>query len=352
MTSRGLGLLLTIFLICALPNIVAANLEVHFINVGQGDSILIQHQNKNVLIDGGDRFDWVADILIAYLNEQEVEILNAIVATHPHADHIGGLPAVIDNFEVKAIYDSGKIHTTRTYENYLQLILEMDIPFYTPRRGQTISIGDLEFFVLHPEDDLARYSLNNASIVLHLEYGEVSFLFTADAEREAEQEIIASGFDITSTILKVGHHGSHTSSTSAFLDLVSPEVAVIMCGEANPFGHPHRETLLALELREIDIFCTAWHGTVVIVTDGISYQIKTEQEYATIETEKININNASSEMLQTLPGIGPTLAERIILYREEYGLFQYIEEIMKVSGIAQGRFEQIKELITVGDNLN
>ncbi len=330
-------------------------LKVHFIDVGQGSSILLQSpQGKNILIDGGDRWNWVSEKLVEYLGDQEVETVHAIISTHPHADHIGGLPAVINNFTVEKIYDSGRVHTTQTYENYLELILEKEIPYYTPRRGDIIELGDLSFDVLHPADDVEDYSLNNASIVLRLEYGEISFLFTGDAEERAEKEIVETFDNIASDILKVGHHGSKTSSNDFFLDAVEPEISIIQLGEDNRYGHPHEEVIERLILREIDIYRNDLHGNVVIFTDGENYQVEVESEAdprAPPEEKLININTASVSNLQELQGIGPSLAERIIEYRKDQGPFKIIEEIKNVSGIGEGTFNNIKDDITVGNNM-
>ncbi len=327
-------------------------LIVHFIDVGQGDAILIQNKknNKNMLIDGGDRYNRVAEKLTSYLEEQEIDTIHAVVSTHPHADHIGGLTSVIKNFAVERIYDSGRVHTTQTYENYLILINEKDIPFYTPRRGDEIKLGDLIFEVLHPEGNVEDYSLNNASIVLRLDYKQVSFLFTGDVEYEAEIEILATDKELQSQILKVGHHGSRTSTNEEFLKEIIPEIAVIQAGEDNRYGHPHTEVLDLLDEYGVEIFSNNVHGDVVIKTDGITYQVETDREGdPRAPPVKININTADSNQLQQLTGIGPVTAGNIIEYREENDGFQYLEEIKEVTGIGEGTFENIKDKITVSD---
>ncbi len=327
----------------------AEKLFVHFIDVGQGDAILIESQEAFVLIDGGDRWNSVGETLVSYLEDQEVSTLDAIFSTHPHADHIGGLPAVMKNFNVQKIYDSGRVHTTQTYENYLELIYELEIPYATPRRGDEITIGDLDFLVLHPGENVEEYSINNASIVLRLEYGEVSFLFTGDAEKEAEREMIESGLPLETTILKVGHHGSRTSTNPFFLEEVSPEVGVVQVGEDNRFGHPHPEVKEGLAEEGTEIFRNDLHGNIVIKTDGEEYWVEKETERAK-ETEKedlININESSPAELKDLPGIGEVLAERIVEYREIHGSFSSYEEIKKVRGIGPGTLERIKDFIVL-----
>lgn len=254
-------------------------ITVHFIDVRKGDAILIQSQEATILIDGGNRWDWVVEKFISYLSGQGVKTIDAIVSTHPHTDHIGGLLAVIKKFQVKAVYDSGKdFHTSKTFEDYLLLIDEKDIPYYTPRRGETLNIGDLELLVLHPVDDVEQYSLNNASIVLRLEYGNISFLFTGDAKRRVEQEILHSGLPIKSTVLKVGHHGCRSSSSGAFLNQVNPEVAVIQVWKAFRFFLPHPKVLGALKSRGIKVYRNDIHGTVVISTDGNQYWVEVERK--------------------------------------------------------------------------
>ncbi len=324
-------------------------LRIHFIDVGQGDAVLIQNlkDNKNMLIDGGDRWNRVADKLVSYLQDQDVKTVNTIVSTHPHADHIGGLPAVINNFDVEMIYDSGRVHTTKTYENYLNLIDKKNIPFQTPRRGEEIELGNLVFEVRHPADEVSDYSLNNASIVMRLEYHDVSFIFTGDIEYEAEMEILETDQSLAADVLKVSHHGSRTSTDEAFLQEVNPDIAVIQVGEDNRYGHPHNEILDRLEEYEIEIYRNDIHGDIVVSTDGkkILSQVQNEGDPRAPpedDKEKININTADSDELQELWGVGTATAENIIEYRNEYGVFSYFEEIKEVRGIGDSTFENIK----------
>ena len=351
---------------------VSADLIVHFIDVGQGDAILLQHQEGDtVLIDGGDRFASIEEKLISYLTEAGVERFDAIIATHPHADHIGGLPAVMENFPVDAIYDSGRVHTSQTYENYLMLIDEKDIPFKTPRRGDKIELDNLTFDIVHPGENVEEYSLNDASITAHLQYGQISFIFTGDIEESAEREIVETGIDIKSTVLKVAHHGSRTSTNDYFLEAVNPEVAIIQVGEDNRFGHPAPEVINRLQENNIDIYRNDLNGDIVINTDGETYTIETassaqeevekedlteskESEEITPDTDEIeadndllNINQASKSQLETLWGVGPATADNIIEYREENDGFQTIEEIKEVDGIDENKFNRWSEQITI-----
>ena len=212
-------------------------LAVHFIDVGQGDSILVQTPGgKVVLIDGGKRS--AGQVVVSYLKKAGITSIDAIVATHAHEDHIGGLIAVLNEFPVGKVYDSGKVHTTKTFEDYLTLIDQKNIEFIEARAGMTIPVENgIQFTVLHPAANDIGMVLNNASVVTRLQYGQVSFLFTGDAEAEAEQRMISRGLTKT-TVLKVGHHGSKTSTTQAFLDALSPSYAVIQVGTGNTYGHP------------------------------------------------------------------------------------------------------------------
>lgn len=318
---------------------VSADLKVHFIDVGQGDAILIQHsEGDTVLIDGGDRYYSVEKKLLTYLAEAGVEGIDAIIATHPHADHIGGLGTVIKEYPVGIIYDSGMPHTSKTYENYLLVIDEKGIPFKTPKRGDTIDLENLSFNIIHPAKDNESNNLNEASLVTYLEYGEISFIFTGDIEAPAENEIVNTGVNIDSTILKVGHHGSSTSTTDIFLEAVSPEISVITVGEDNRFGHPSFEVVSKLSDTS-RVYRTDFNSDIIIKTDGKTY---------TVQPSILNINHATREQLEFLWGIGPATANSIIKYRERNDGFESVEEIKEVRGVGKYKFNKWKDKITVG----
>jgi competence protein ComEC len=256
----------------AVSNIVSGTLEVHFIDVGQGDSILIKAPKKNILIDGGDR----GNAALNYIRNQDIRSLDYIISTHPHADHIGGLLNIIESIPVGEVIDPAVAHTTQTFEDYLTLIDQHGIWFTEGRAGMNWDVGGgATMSILHPTSP-SQSDLNNASIVVRLTYGEISFLFTGDAESAAEYQILNRGYELNSTILKVGHHGSKTSTTQTFLAAVKPEVAIIMCSKTNSYGHPHEETLNRLRAANVDIYRTDLHGNIVVVTDGQTYSINKE----------------------------------------------------------------------------
>jgi len=250
---------------------VGNGVAVHFLDVGQGDATLIRTDAGNVLIDGGDRH--AGPIVARYLREAGVRRLEYVVATHPHADHIGGLIYVLNEFEVGAIIMPNVAHTTRTFEDFIDAIEENGIPVREPAVGKTIEKGGAVFTVVAPNSS-GYGNLNDYSVSMVLSYGEIRFLFTGDAERESETEMLEAGHDLSAHILHVGHHGSRTSTTQPFLDAVSPLVAVISVGAENRFGHPHGEVTDRLETAEVAILRTDRHGTVVISTDGTTFTMR------------------------------------------------------------------------------
>jgi competence protein ComEC len=277
----AIAVLLT--LITATP--ASADLTVHFIDVGQGDAVLIECDDYGqwALIDAGDRFNDAVSRLRSYLGSQGVETIHLLVATHPHADHIGGMPMVLQEFTVLLVADSSYEATSALWRDYRELWTTLAIPTVFPKRGDDIQLGNLGFEVLHPGDPVDRYAdANNASIVIRLDYGDVSFLFTGDVEASAEAEMLSELGGRASElldvdILKVGHHGSKTSSSEAFLAMVTPEVAVISAGKGNRYGHPDQETLDALTEIGAEVYRTDHQGTIVIWTDGSEYSVTTEQ---------------------------------------------------------------------------
>jgi len=255
------------------PEYEQGELAVHFIDVGQGDSILIDLGETEVLIDGGDKSPGVVSYLQDYIDGS----LEVVVATHPHADHIGGLISVLNNFQVEQIWHNGDTSTSKTYTEFMTAIQSEGAEIHVGRRGDMISAGELTFMILNPVT-LAG-TTNNNSIVVSLSYGNVDFLLTGDAEQEAEAAmLVASDIPVPDIeILKVGHHGSRTSSSQDLLVATSPEVAIYMAGTGNSYGHPHQETLDALAQIGAQIYGTDVNGTIVIITDGDEFSIQTKK---------------------------------------------------------------------------
>ncbi|MEC9489919.1 MAG: MBL fold metallo-hydrolase [Halanaerobiales bacterium] len=365
-------LLLSLILIFSI-NTTAQNLKIHFIDVGQGDSILIEAAGgQNILVDGGDRADRITAGIINYLRDQNVKKLDYLISTHPHADHIGGLVDIIDSFKVGTVLDSGKVHTSKTYENYLIKIDQENIHFETPRQGDKFKIGESELYFLHPDQNLDNYDLNNSSLVFLLKFGQQNFLFTGDIEAEVERKLLAENPELKVDIIKVPHHGSKTSSFASWIKSIQPETAVIQVGE-NHYGHPAAEVLTLYQEQGARVFRNDLNGNIVVTADGKNYTVKVDRSAnnrtdrknnaaaentspAKIKSESknkadssnlININTASAAVLDQLWGIGPVTAKKIINYRQKNGLFSQIEEIKKVDGIDDGKFGRWYDKITV-----
>lgn len=242
-----------------------ADLKVHFIDVGQGDSTLIEKDGHYMLIDAGERDQGQA--VVSYLKEQGVKTLDYVIGTHPHSDHIGGLEAVIQAFDIETVIMPEKAHTTKMYERLLDAIEEKNLKITLPKPGTSYDLGSATFQILAPNGDYGD-ALNNWSVGIRVDYGNNSFVLCGDAEKEAEKDMIANGLSLKADVLKVSHHGSSTSSSEAFIDLVNPRYAVISCGKNNDYGHPHKETLELLQKKNINVLRTDQLGTIVAVSDG------------------------------------------------------------------------------------
>jgi competence protein ComEC len=250
-------------------------LSVYFLDVGQGDSTLVLFSNKSILIDAGEAE--MGDRVVSDLKALGVNRIDILVATHPHSDHIGGMQKVLAAFPVGQVLDSGLPHTSSTYEHFLETIKQKNIPFQVAEQGQTIDIDPaLTIFVLSPPKERFGDDPNTNSVVLRISYGTVAFLFAGDMGGESENALVKSGYPLDARILKVGHHGSSSSTSSSFLERVRPETAIIMVGKDNPYGHPHKETLDLLKRYGVTVYRTDLNGTIVIRCDGMSYSVKTE----------------------------------------------------------------------------
>jgi len=271
-------------------------LIVHYIDVGQGDSILIQFPDEKVaLIDGGTRE--AGEKVVSYIRSLGLKRIDYLIATHPHEDHIGGLPEVIRNFEIGKVYMPNKTANTGIFEELLTEIENKGLKITVAKGYETILNEDnLEFVALGPVND-SYTNTNDYSIVTKIEYANISFLFTGDIEAEAELDLIEEGFNLKSDVLKVAHHGSSTSSTEEFLEEINPQYSVISLGKDNPYGHPHKEVLERLNNLGTKILRTDELGDIVIKSNGNNISIENEVQEPVEDT--IYIGNRNTKIVHS-----------------------------------------------------
>ena len=245
--------------------------KIYYLNVGQADSILIQNEGQNMLIDAGNNAD--GENIVEFLQSLNISKIDFLVGTHPHEDHIGGLDDIINNFDIGTIYMPKVATTTKTFEDVLDAIQAKSLFVTTPEIGKSFNMGSANFQILSAGTD--EEDLNSCSIVLKLTFGNLAYLFTGDEETVNEEQMISSGYDLSADVLKVAHHGSNTSTSEEFLNKVSPDVAIIMVGRDNSYGHPHSEVLNRLESKNIKIYRTDTDGTILITSDGNKNNIQT-----------------------------------------------------------------------------
>ena len=249
-------------------------LAVTYLDVGQGDGIVICCKDIVIVVDGGEREE--AQTVVAYLQRAGISTVDCYIATHPHSDHIGAAAGVFGAMNVKSVmmteFSEINMPTTEVYASLLTSIENEGCEIIVPTAGESYTFGDLTLTVFAPVQETGDY--NNMSIVFKMTYGKTSYLFTGDAAAESEQLMLDAGFDLSADVLKVGHHGSANSTTEAFFDAVSPRLAIISCGHNNDYGHPHKEILTMLETAEVPYYRTDLNGDITVFSDGKNIFIK------------------------------------------------------------------------------
>jgi competence protein ComEC len=241
---------------------------VHYIDVGQGDCILVQVNNKNLLIDSGPKSD--KRKLFNYLSNLNLEKLDYVIATHPHEDHIGNMDDIIKDYNVLSFYAPKVQSTTKSFENMVEALKSKNLKINVIKNGtHSIDLGkNTRIKVFSPNKNYYE-NLNNYSPIIKIEYGSTSFLFTGDAEKDVETEVLDNNEDISADVLKIGHHGSSTSTSKDFLKKVNPSIAVISVGKDNIYNHPDEGTINLLNENKIKTYRTDIDGTVLICSDGL-----------------------------------------------------------------------------------
>lgn len=249
-----------------------SELAVYFFDVGQGDSTLLAGPDFTILIDAGrhNRND-----VVPYLQQAGVESIDLLIGTHPHADHIGQFPQVLQSFTVQDVWMCGNSSNSLTFSRAVDAVVESGAGYHEPRAGEAYRIGSSYVEVLHPAE--LTGNLNDSSVSVRVTFGEISFVFTGDAEAMGEREMVRRSTPLNAQILKLGHHGSRTSSNREFLEAVRPEVGIYSCGAGNSYGHPHQEVLDRAQSMGIKVFGTDRHGTIQVVTDGKYFDVFTDR---------------------------------------------------------------------------
>ena len=280
------------------PTVSWKGLTGQFIDVGQADGALLSCDGEYLLIDGGNRDD--SQLVVSFLEQQGVQELAAVVCTHAHEDHVGGLPAVLAVYPTKAVYAPTKTYSSNIFDKFVYYTDQQGLDITIPSPGDRFSLGQAEVTVLGPVKSYAE--ANNTSIVLRVDYGETVFLFTGDMETDAENDMLdywEGRLDWQADVLKVGHHGSNTSTGYRFLNAVNPEYGVISVGKGNDYGHPHKEPLSRLRQAGVTILRTDELGAIQAVSDGKEVTFTWANQSAAPENaeaaEQVFIGNKNSK---------------------------------------------------------
>lgn len=346
-------------------NIDLNEMKVHYIDAGQADATLFQYRDEdrsyNILYDAGD---WNRHDVIDYLAKMDIPYIDLIIISHPHADHIGQLATIMNDYDVGEVWMSGNESSSQTFQQALEAILDSDASYEEPRPGNSASFGPLTLDVLHPETVTGKE--NEESLSILFTYGNSKFLFTGDAYKADEKEMMKRMPDLHADILQLGHHGSNTSSDESFIKTVDPDVAIYSAGAQNSYGHPSPEVINLLDKLNITVYGTDVHGTIIVTSDGQDYSIDTTQE-GTIHThddskneskkkqekdtpssshsEKeatgdcVDINTANETELQKIIHIGPARAEDVVNNRP----YQSVDDLQSIKGIGPSRMADIKD---------
>lgn len=300
--SFVVALFFSLFLEVNIANAASKNLVVHFINIGQGDAIYIKTPGgENILIDAGNKAK--GRDVVNYLRKEKVKTIDHIIATHPDADHIGGLDEVIKAFTVKNVYAPKVSHTTQAYKDFLNAVKKKKLKIKTAQANVKLPLRDKSVSAkfVGPVKNYANTDLNNWSAVLHLKYNKNTFLFTGDAETKAEKDMLSKKYISKVDVLKVGHHGAKESSSKEFLNVVKPKYAVISVGKGNRYKHPTTDTLNRLKAVKASIYRTDTQGTIKATSNGntISFNVKpaikaTSSKKSTSTQKKTNTKKATS----------------------------------------------------------
>lgn len=324
-------------------------LIVHYIDVGQADATLFEYSSDGIdyriLIDAGN---WNRTDVLDYLDKNNITHLDILIGTHPHADHIGQIDQILMTLDVGEVWMSGEMVASDTFSRVLDALESTGVSYHEPRAGDNYDIGPLILEIVNPEKRTG--DVHKSSISLRAVYGDVTFMFTGDAEHETENEIINNNLEVESTFLQLGHHGSNTSTSSEFLKAINPEVAIYSAGSGNSYGHPHQEVIDRVLSNDIALYGTDIHGTIIVRTNGTNYDITSERTSQIEHKQKqtnttdnitacINLNQASLTEIEQIIHIGENRAANVIELRP----IESLDELTKINGIGPARLADILE---------
>lgn len=337
------------------------SLVIRYLDVGQADATVFHLNDADeeyvILYDVGD---WRGEEVVEYLHDHQIHQIDLIIISHPHADHIGQLKTILEQFNVEEVWTNGAETDTDLFLTTMETLLADDsIAYNEPNIGDTYEVGPLHIEVLHPDPAELTGDLNNDSLSIMATFGEKKFLFTGDAGVKTEREIMAHFSNLEADILQVGHHGSNTSSDEAFIDTVNPDYAIYSAGLDNKYGHPNPEVVELFKQKEIPFYGTLEDGTITVTTDGKELELVTEKNGDEIVNDKrnkkakttsdrqinkeiitcVNLNEAPLKELISIKHINEERAREIIKLRPLTSL----DQLTNVNGIGPKRLEDIIE---------